>query len=561
MAPRRKFLPLSEKQRWILAWSGLACSALFYLGVQLWTRPIADPEPSQVARLAVAVLTGAPARPDWLPAGRGDVHVRLRKGGQLLGQAWGTGGTWGENLQRALEASRGEGPLPDTVAVCLGTDYRPLALRGDTPQQLQPRVGLDGLELQGPSDPQLYRLAPLEMVLMGQDFKAALRPLQLDESSFIDLGATQFGTHQVLVTVDPPRGQPLQRGHAVLPEGMTAADYAEFRDLASDWLVRHVDERGWVPYSYLPVIDQSSEVGLLPVRLWLATWALARLARAGHAGAQEAYSRNLEATLGAFLRQGRLVHEDGSEHLGDYACAGMALLEGPVERPEVLRQLVALTERMQRPDGSLVTHPHRPEKGGNEQFYPGETLLLWATLYARQPAPQRLERLRKAFTFYREFYRQKPVQAFVPWHTQAWERLYAVTRDPELRDFVFEMNDWLAAQVHTGGEPDQRGAFGPQQPHCSSTAVYVEGLASAWRLAREAGDGQRAATYERAIRLGLHNLWQHQYRLPEDLYLAANPANARGALRSNVWRTPVRIDNVAHTVLAGFDLEAAGFTP
>lgn len=536
----------------------LACSALFYAGVQYWTRPIPDPEPQQVARLSAAVLAGAAFETSWLPPATGDVQVRLRAGGRLLGQAWGSGGTWGKNLQEALETARGGGPQPDSVAVCLATGYEPVVLRGEDFKELQRRVGIDGLELQTPTDPPLVRFSPLEMVLLGQTFTSSLRPLLADDGY---LAATRFRSHQVLVTLDPVRGVPLQRGHGILPERMTEADYREFRGLAKDWLVAHVAPTGRLPYLYLPTSDGEEDGGLLPVRLWIGTWALARLAQAGHPGAQEAYRRNLADTERLFVRQGRLVHEDDSEHLGDYACAGMALVEGPEARPELLAALVNVTERMQRPDGSLATYPHEPEKTGNEQYYPGETLLLWATLYARQPTPERLQRLQKAFAYYRGFYRQQPVHAFVPWQSQAWTRLYAVTRSPELRDFVFEMNDWLAAEVHTEGEPDQIGAFGPQQPHSSSTAVYVEALTCAWQLAREAGDTARERTYANALRLGLHNLWQHQFRLPEDLYLAANPAHARGALRSNMWRTPVRIDNQAHTVLACFGLDAAGFAP
>lgn len=536
----------------------LAFSAVFYAGVQFWTRPIPDPDPQQVARLAVAVVSGGGGRPDWLPPGRGDVHVRLRRAGRLLGEAWGTGGTWGKNLISAVERAQGrDGTRPDTLAICLGTNYRPLALNANTPQQLRSRLGLDGVELQPPG-PELYRLSPLEMVLHGVDFKAGLQQLEL-EASYLDLGANQFGAHQVLVTVDPLRGLPLQRGHSILPDRMTPSDYQEFRRLLNDWLIAHVDERGSLPYLYLPVSDVTSEQGLLPVRIWLGTWALGRLASAGYPGASEAYQRNLRAHLKRFFRQGRLVNDDGAEHLGVYACAGMALLEGPGSPPRTyereLEQLVAVTEKMQRPDGSLATYPHKPEKTGNEQFYPGEALVLWASLYARRPTPARLERLTRAFHYYQGFYRARRVQAFVPWHTQAWERLYAVTKAPELRDFVFEMNDWLAAQVHTEGESDQLGAFGPQAPHCSSTAVYVESLASACRLARQAGDTRRVESYRKALRLGLRNLWQHQYRTLEDLYLAAHPERCRGALRSRVWATGVRIDNVAHAVLACFNLE------
>lgn len=127
------------------------------------------------------------------------------------------------------------------------------------------------------------------------------------------------------------------------------------------------------------------------------------------------------------------------------------------------------------------------------------------------------------FHLYRDWHRASRNPAFVPWHSQAYCLLYATTKNPDLADFVFEMNDW---QLPIQETPPRRGGgrflcaarpeFGP--PHAASTGVYLEGLIEAWQLVGAAGDQTRAKSYRHALLRGLRSLRQLQYRSPTEIF-------------------------------------------
>jgi hypothetical protein len=136
--------------------------------------------------------------------------------------------------------------------------------------------------------------------------------------------------------------------------------------------------------------------------------------------------------------------------------------------------------------------------------------------------------------------------------------LYDLTAARWLADWVFEMADWLLAMQQTDPDlpPDlwgrfyrpDRPDFGP--PHAASTAVYLEGLADAWRLAGRCGDVDRQARYAGAVRLGLRDLRQLQFVDKTDMYYVSQRERVAGAVRTEVYDNTIRIDSVAHTLLA-----------
>jgi heterodisulfide reductase subunit A-like polyferredoxin len=120
------------------------------------------------------------------------------------------------------------------------------------------------------------------------------------------------------------------------------------------------------------------------------------------------------------------------------------------------------------------------------------------------------------------------------------------------------MNDWLLPmqQWNDGLAPDLWGRFydplhpdyGP--PHASSTGIYLEGLADALALAQDCGDGARAAAYRRAIWRGLRSLRQLQFVDDVDMFYVSKRRKVTGALRTEAYDNEVRIDNLAHALLA-----------
>jgi len=163
-----------------------------------------------------------------------------------------------------------------------------------------------------------------------------------------------------------------------------------------------------------------------------------------------------------------------------------------------------------------------------------------------------------AFRYYRDWHldprNRNP--AFVPWHTQAHYLIWEKTQDPELLDFVFEMNDWLVAEMSQwqveyddmrGRFYKPGGRFGP--PHSSSTGVYLEGLIDAFVMARDTGDEDRMALYRQAICRGLRSVMQLTFRHEVDMFYVGARNRAFGGVRETVYNNEIRVDNVQHNLM------------
>ncbi len=63
-----------------------------------------------------------------------------------------------------------------------------------------------------------------------------------------------------------------------------------------------------------------------------------------------------------------------------------------------------------------------------------------------------LERILRSFAYYRDWHLANRNPAFVPWHTMAYELVWQETGGDELKDWIFEMNDWLLALQQPASE-------------------------------------------------------------------------------------------------------------
>jgi hypothetical protein len=136
--------------------------------------------------------------------------------------------------------------------------------------------------------------------------------------------------------------------------------------------------------------------------------------------------------------------------------------------------------------------------------------------------------------------------------------LYRQTGDASLRDYVFEMNDWLLPHQQWSGEldPDYVGRFytpaepsyGP--PHASATGVYLEGLVDALDLAIEASETSRAEAYHIAIKRGIRSIAQLQFKDEVDAYYISCRERVIGAIRTESDNNEIRIDNMQHALAA-----------
>ena len=163
----------------------------------------------------------------------------------------------------------------------------------------------------------------------------------------------------------------------------------------------------------------------------------------------------------------------------------------------------------------------------------------------------------RSFPYYRAWHLENRNPAFIPWHTQAYCIVWEWTRDGELADAVFAMNDWLldVQQWETAPHPDCQGRFydpsrpfGP--PHASSTAVYLEGLADAVALGRTVGEHDRVDRYRTAILRGLRSLSQLTFKDDVDMFYIAKRDAVRGGVQTSEYDNAVRVDNVQHALTA-----------
>jgi hypothetical protein len=81
------------------------------------------------------------------------------------------------------------------------------------------------------------------------------------------------------------------------------------------------------------------------------------------------------------------------------------------------------------------------------------------------------------------------------------------------------------------------------------TAFVAEGMAAAWRAARDLGDEPRTARYARSCRDAAAFMSGLIIR-PSHTYCMRNPPRAVGGVRTAPARSDVRIDYVSHALLA-----------
>jgi hypothetical protein len=505
------------------------------------------------------------------------VSVALVSQGKVVRQAWLRDGTVLDAVTAALTQFRGqmsaeEQAAVDSIELFLGHSFRKVGTDDQAEQIFAAHHrGIRGLEISVADRSQLY--SPLE-VLRGnlsanrlvRDLAASLNtsPPALRETASFRV----FDGEQILIRLGPdPEGILLERGNVfVKPEDVTARSVRGAARLATDWLAANVALDGALPYCYRPSELKPLE-GVNRVRQWMATIALERSAAPRLAPEiWELAERNLAFNLATTFRQegtlGVITGLENDVSLGAVSLAALAIAESHVGGRYGAEQaaLAATIDHLHQDNGAFRTFLRPTTRDDNQNFYPGEAMLYWATVYEGRPDPALLARFMASFKHYRQWHRDHRNPAFIGWHTQADYKVWRLTRDPELRDFVFEMNDWLIGLQQWALPTEYRdlmgrfyapgAGFGP--PHASSTGIYLEGLVDAFRLARDVGDTKRAEAYRVAILRGLRDVLQLQFADDVDMFYVPPGFRkyVRGAIRTTEYDNVIRIDNVQHNLMA-----------
>ncbi len=520
--------------------------------------------------------TDAPQEIDpWLGQELGPVYAGLRDGGVHSARAWGTGPNVAiavvDAVSSALE-DLADADAVDAVEVCISHGEQPIVSEEDERFLTNAHMGILGFELRHGDETE--RISPTEMVASNRTFhritERFLEFYELDAAPH-ELGRSIFQCEQVLVRLSGdggPSAVRMVRGDLpVEPEDVDHTSTRELRDLLGGWLQRAVHEDGRMTYKYWPSRGEESDANNM-IRQWMASVALVRLAAdLDDPSVLELATRNIEYNLDNHYRLeddlGVIIEWDGSVKLGALALAALTLIEHPDDErfAAELDALLRTVDQLWKDDGSFDTFL-RPEgrRRDNVNFYPGEALVMLAALHDEEPDEDLRERFERSFRYYRSWHLDPDNRnpAFVPWHTQAYEHMWQQTGDEELRDFVFEMNDWLLPMQQWDDAPysDMRGRFyepdrpdfGP--PHSSSTGVYLEGLIAAYDMARAVGDDERIDAYGRAIRRGLRSVQQLTYHDDVDTFYVSKEDRVLGGVRTTVYDNEIRVDNIQHPLMA-----------
>jgi hypothetical protein len=416
-----------------------------------------------------------------------------------------------------------------------------------------------------------YRVSPFETLATNRPldrwFARWLEERALTSEGFFKLGGqiALLDSRQFIINRGvQPRAYETYRGKQVIPADNIPENLAE--DVTAGiarWFMANQDATGALPYKYWPSRGLYSTADN-PIRRLMASVAFNRLADSfDRHDIRLAAKENLAFNLRHFYRtrdgHGVIEWQD-SVKLGALAIAGLAIVESPfaAEWSMELAEIRRTIDSLWQPSGAFRTFFLPADRNDNQNFYPGEALVFWATSLAKSMDDALLQRALTSVSYYREHFRKAPNPAFVPWHTQAVTTLYRLTGDHSLRDYVFEMNDWLLPHQQWGGKLDldywgrfytpDKPSYGP--PHASATGVYLEGLVDALDLAIEAGDSVRADLYRTAIERGIRSIAQLQYADAADAFHVSYRERVIGAIRTESDNNEIRIDNMQHALAA-----------
>ncbi len=546
---------------------------------------LASVDDEAIATLIQAVLAEQPY-PGQPITCLGPTYVAPRRGGRLQRAYW----RYDTDLEQLLEGvveqaiaaltSAKGGKVThskksgiDAIELCLTHSYRLVALSDFERVFANIHRGIRGIEVQYKD--RVYRYSPTRMIAANLSFQKVLQRILDRESisaqTFTSNGGIiqAFEARQLLIRLTPQVTlTTMHRGNRIVPlEKLAGEVLADMTFCMGQWMLRQVQMDGRMVYKYFPSRGEESGANNL-IRQFMATLCLIRYARFTQ---QETHSRlarhNLNYNLKQFYRlEGTLgfVEYDGKVKLGAIALAALAILEDADAQPdtsphaEIFPSLCNAIDHLWQSDGSFRTFYKPDSRNDNQNFYPGEALLFWASLYQHTHDAKLLERCYASFNYYRDWHRQHRNPAFIPWHTQAYTLLYQETGDRQFLDFIVEMNDWLLPMQQWDGVryPDVQGRFydskhsnyGP--PHASSTGVYLEGLVDAYQLATQTGDAHRAKNYQQVIWRGLRSVRQLQFRDEIDLFYVSKPSPVQGGIRTTVYDNVIRVDNVQHCLMA-----------
>lgn len=511
------------------------------------------------------------------------VTVVARAAGKLVRRRTATGEPTSTLLRHLVQQIQVEIPQKnhqrvDTIEVTLAYDIGKTGVDGRKFSNIHRGIlGLrlayqDNIEWYGPG----YQIMTNRSAdkIRAQFAKTVGQPLAVIESA---LTQTTFRAHHFLVRLD--QAGPailLDRGNQLVPlSEVSRAAIQRYAERSIHWLSANVGADGRMTYAYYPSTGKQPRRDNA-IRQWMATLALIR--SADFLGSPELLSlaaKNMAFNIQKYYRSDGpfgMIYARKRAKLGSAALAALSMRElahatpahenkSNGDRARRIAALDQLIDHLWQDDGSFRTFHIPADRNDNQNFYPGEALYYWAHIFQKTRSKALLGRFMKSVDYYMAWHMgPEKNPAFVPWHTQAYYLVWKKTKNPQLKHFIFQMNDWLIEIQQAPNDVPYKdlvgrfyashGNYGP--PHASSTGVYLEGLVDALALAREIGDTGRAKTYEKAIQWGFRSLIQLQFDGDDDAFYISGTKRSfvDGGLRTTVYDNRIRVDNVQHGLLA-----------
>jgi len=371
----------------------------------------------------------------------------------------------------------------------------------------------------------------------------------------------------ISVFSDGREAWPLFRGKR-LWQAYTEKDVEQGLSWAGKYLARSVRNDGSFVYLYDPIQDRE-----------ISDYNLVR-----HAGTifamLELYRRNrdpellsaAERAIGYLLRQvkegkvqGRVVKfpvEDGKVKLGGNALAVLALAEyerttGERRYRDQMRALGEWILATQAPDGRFTVHmqgyPDGKVSKFQSEFYPGEAIFALMRLYGLTGEMKWLDAADAGARYQLKAF-AKLDDAKLPhdhWLLYGLNELHRKRPRPEFLEGAMRFARVIIQAQHTRAnqsQPDWEGGF-YKPPRSAPTATRMEGLNSAYALARDFGLRREAKLIRESIERGTAFLLGIQIG-PETAMYCKNPEKSLGGVRESLTNFLVRIDYVQHMISA-----------
>ncbi len=328
--------------------------------------------------------------------------------------------------------------------------------------------------------------------------------------------------------------------------------------LYQSYLIRHQRDDGSLFLRYEPFRNRLY-YGVDAPKLAHAAWVLARAHKQlGGRALQQASSKIIAYHLSALRKgaQGCWLEEDDDHppSVAEVSFLLLALCQLPGGDPRGTPAVGLSATLWASIDGHGRISTHRPPAESPDAFQdslPGQALLALGSACEVGLAEEQKDRLSRAFRYYRHRFRHKRAFGQVSWLMQAFSAWWRVRREPQFAALVFEIGDWILEY-----QQEKTGAFiNDHQPDTPgyTTALYLEGLGAAVKLATTLGDQQRHQRYLAAYTRGLLFL-DHLVFQPRDASLFSDPEFAVGGVPQSLYRSEVRIDFVQHALSAILEL-------